>query len=222
MPHITIGNEKVTPTTEAKNIGYIFDHLMDAKTQISQICKSGWFHLRNIGKIRPYLDTKATETLVHAYITSKLDINNCLLLGLPDSLLRKLQILQNASARLVRRLPKRSHITPTLKDLHWLPVQQRIKFKTLLIVFKALDNLAPEYIQDLLVRKINSVRSLRSNNQNLLVVPRSRTTKYADRNFKCAAPVLWNSLPAEIRDCDKVETFKRLLKTYLFEETFGY
>ncbi len=66
------------------------------------------------------------------------------------------------------------------------------------------------------------MRSLRSNNQNLLVVPRSRTTKYDDRNFKCAAPVLWNSLQAEIRDCDKVETFKRLLKTYLFEETFGY
>jgi hypothetical protein len=129
IPHITIGNEKVTPATEAKNIGYIFDHLMDAKTQISQICKSGWFHLRNIGKIRPYLDTKATETVVHAYITSKLDINNCLLLGLPDSLLRKLKILQNASARLVRRLPKRSHITPTLKELHWLPVPQCIKLK---------------------------------------------------------------------------------------------
>ena len=95
-------------------------------------------------------------------MSSKLDTNNSLLHGLPDTLLNKLQVLQNAAARLVMRLPKHWHIAPILRELHWLPVQQRIQFKILLFVFKALNDLPPTYIAELLVRKPQSTRSLRS------------------------------------------------------------
>jgi hypothetical protein len=220
IPYIEIGNERISPAQDAKNIGFVFDHVMNCKKHINVICKAAWHQLRNIGKIRQYLNRKSTEQLVHSFVSSKLDTNNSLLYGLPDSLLQKLQRVQNAAARMVTRQPKHCHITPLLAELHWLPVTQRIQFKVILMVFKALNNLAPEYISDLLVRKTDSSRSLRSNQQNLLVVPRSHSVTYGDRSFRCAGPVLWNNLPIEMRYCDDIVIFKRLLKTLLFREVY--
>ena len=114
------------------------------------------------------MDTNATESLVHACITSKLDINKCLLSGLPDSLLHKLQHLQNASACLVSRLAKCYHTTTSLRNLQLISVKQHISFKTMLMFFKVHNNLTPEYIQDLLERKMNTVCCLCYNKQNQL------------------------------------------------------
>jgi hypothetical protein len=220
LPHISIGSAKIAPATDARNIGFIFDNVMNGKKQISATCKAGWFHLRNIGKIRKYLDRKSTECLVHAYITSKLDINNALLYGLPDTLIRRLQTLQNAAARLVMLEPKQCHITPILKELHWLPVKQRIVFKILLTVFKALNELAPTYLVEMLTKKPTSARSMRSNDKDLLIIPRSFTATYGDRNFRHCGPFLWNDLPNDLRSCNNLDTFKRKLKTLLFQATF--
>ena len=89
-----------------------------------------------------------TKILVHAFITCKLD--NCLLYGLPSYLIHRLQLVQNCVARLIMCRNKYDHITPILKELHWIPVQQRIIFRILLIIYKALDDLAPIYISNLL------------------------------------------------------------------------
>ena len=220
IPSVLIGDAQIEPSKQAKNIGFIFDALMDGKAQIKQICKSGWYHLSRIGRIRCYLDQKSTETLVHSFITSRLDSNNCLLIGLPKTIIHKVQILQNAAARLVKRMPKRSHITGTLKELHWLPVPYRIQYKTLLMVFKSLHSLAPAYLTDLLMVKKNTRHALRSNDGMLLVMPASKRPTFSDRNFKIAGPRLWNTLPADLRHCDDLNVFKRLLKTHLFKKAY--
>ena len=221
IPHILIGNEKITPSKEAKNIGFIFDNIMNCHSQISAMTKSAWLQLRSIGKIRRYLNQHAAELLVHAFITSKLDINNSLLYGLPDSLIQRLQIIQNTAARLIMRVPKGSHITPYLITLHWLPIRQRICYKILLMVFKSLHGFAPSYITDMLQHKPKSGRSLRSDSQNLLLVPRARTVTYGDRNFKNVAPMMWNRLPDDIRLCEDIDIFKRLMKTHLFKIAYN-
>ena len=118
-------------------------------------------------------------------------------------------------------LPKRSHVSCVLMELHWLPVEKRIVYKTLLFVFKALNGLAPPYVCDLLSKKNNSHHSLRSNSGNLLVTPKSRTVTYGDRNFINIAPRLWNDLHPSLRDCDQLSKFKRLLKTHLFRQAFS-
>ena len=81
---------------------------------------------------------------------SKLDHNNSLLYNVPKNVIKKLQSVQNAAARLITRSRKCDHITPILLDLHWLPVSERIKFKILLLTFKALHQQSPTYIQDLI------------------------------------------------------------------------
>ena len=140
---------------------------------------------------------------------------NSLLYGFPDNDLKKFQRIQNSAARLLSGARKYDHITPILEELHWLPVRFRTQYKITLIVFKAIHGLAPKYIEELF--KVRQVpRSLRSSSKPLLEIPRSRMVRAGDRAFQHAAPVLWNNLPASLMYCDTLDTFKLLLKTYLF------
>ena len=152
-------------------------------------------------------------------MSSKLDSNNSLLYGIPKDKINKLQRVQNAAARLVSLTPKHDHVSHVLQDLHWLPVAQRIEYKILLLTFKCMIGEAPQYLQDLVVVS-NQSRTLRSNEQNILVCPRSRTVRYGDRSFAFAAPTLWNRLPPQLRMCNTVDRFKSLLKTHLFKVAY--
>ena len=162
-------------------------HLAAAKSlEIIEICKSAFFHLRRIAKIRSYLTEEATIALVHAFITCRLDNGNALLFGLPKYQIQRLQSIQNCAARLVKRHSRFDRASPLLFELHWLPVEQRITFKILLFVFKSLNGLAPFYLSDLISTYVSS-RSLRSASLSLLHVPRSNQKTYGDTAFAVAA-----------------------------------
>ena len=131
-----------------------------------------------------------------------------------------LQRVQNAAARLLTGSKRTEHITPTLRNLHWLPIEQRIKFKTALLVYKALNGMSPSYITELVV-PYTPARRLRSCDKGLLKIPKSRTSRFGDRMLGAAAPRLWNSLPDNIRlNNSSIDDFKRSLKTYLFKLAF--
>ena len=100
-----------------------------------------------------------------------------------------------------------------------MPVGYRIVYKLLLIVFKSLNDLAPEYITCLL-KPYNPPRMLRSKNMSLLCQPRSKHS-WGDRAFSIAAPRLWNALPADIRNSPTLAHFKGSLKTHLMKEAFA-
>ena len=212
---INIGEESISPVESCRNIGVTYDETLSFDEHIRSITKTAFWHLRNIYQIRHYLDTDSLLILVHAFITSKLDFCNSLLIGLPKCLLKRLQSVQNAAARLVSGSRKYDHISPVLHQLHWLPVDKRITYKILLMVFKCLHNLAPSYLSNLII-KYTPNRALRSSSKNLLVVPPSRTKGYGDRAFSVCGPKLWNNLPESLRHETKLEPFKKNLKTYLF------
>ena len=134
---------------------------MSMLPHVNNACKSAFYYLRTISHIRKYLSTQTTEILIHAFVTSKLNHRNSLLYNVPKNVIKKLQSVQNAAARLITRSRKCHHITPILLDLHWLPVSERIKFKILLLTFKVLHQQTPPYILDLITRYLPS-RSLRS------------------------------------------------------------
>ena len=190
-------------------------------THVTKACASAIYYLYNIRFIRKYLSRESTERLVHTFITSRLDYCNGLLYGAPDYQIKKLQRVVNASARLVYRAPKYCHITPLLRNLHWLPVRLRVDFKILLVTFKILHGVAPSYLNDLVSVLPDSQYQLR-NNGILLERPRLRTKKtMGDRAFSIAAPFLWNSLPLPIRQEISIDSFKRSVKTYLFKKAFS-
>ena len=116
-----------------------------------------------------FLSTDTTKALVHAFVTSRVDYCNSLLYGLPASHLNKVQRVLNAAARLVCRAPRYCRITPLLYELHWLPVRQRISFKILLFVFKAIHGFAPTYLKELVSIKRSGNYNLRSSSDDLLL-----------------------------------------------------
>ena len=152
-------------------------------------------------------------------MTSRLDYRNGLLCGITDELLCRLQKVQNNAARVVSGSKKYDHITPVLKDLHWLPIRKRIEFKILLLTFKCMQGYAPLYLRELLVKQANT-RTLRSNTKNLLQIPLTNLKRFGDRAFCAYAPRLWNELPDNIKAADSVQNFKKQLKTLLFRKEF--
>ena len=216
---LNVGNASIPTSSTARNLGVIFDSHMTMDKHITSVCKSANFHLRNISSIRNVLTDSSASQLVHSMITSRLDYCNSLLIGIPDCQINRLQRIQNNAARVVSRVKKFDHISPILHSLHWLPVKERIHFKTMLLTYKALHGKAPVYLSELLT-PYTPARQLRSGDKHLLTVPKSNTKTYGDRTFSIKAPRLWNDLPLEIRLSDSVDSFKRRLKTYLFKQAF--
>ena len=136
----------MSPLPVARNLGSWFDSHLTMSSHISKLCSAAFYYLCNIRRIRKYLSQETTGTLVHAFITSRVDYCNSLLYGLPNNQLAKIQRVLNASARLVCNAPRFCYITPIMRDLHWLPIRARINFKVLLLTFKALHCLAPQYL----------------------------------------------------------------------------
>ncbi|XP_061911245.1 uncharacterized protein LOC133655271 [Entelurus aequoreus] len=192
-----------------------FDPTLSFESHIKSVTKTAFFHLRNIAKIRSILSTSDTEVIIHAFVTSRLDYCNILFSGLPMSSIKRLQLVQNAAARLLTKTRKFDHITPILAHLHWLPVHLRCDFKVLLLTYKILHGLAPAYLADCIVPYVPT-RNLRSKNSGLLVIPRAKKKSAGYRAFSIRAPVLWNALPVTVRDATSVEAFKSHLKTHLY------
>ena len=119
--HVTVGNSKIEANDTARNIGAHFDSNMDMKPHVNKVIRACYHQIRLIAKIRKYLSMDSASKLIHAFVTSRLDNLNSLLVELPDYVLNKLQLVQNNAARLVAREKKSSHVTPLLKQFHWLP-----------------------------------------------------------------------------------------------------
>ena len=155
---------------------------------ITAVCKFALLHLRNISMIWEFVTTDITKTLVHAFVTSKIDSCNSLLYGAPIYLLHRLQRVLNCAGRIVYQSKKYDHITPLLEEFHWLPIEQKINFKILLITFKVLHNQAPTHLIDL-VTHYHPSRLLRSSSKNLLGIQTYNLKTYGGRSFAAAAPV---------------------------------
>ena len=119
IPHIRVGDANILPSKGVRNLGVIFDSCMSMDGHVTHIVRSANFSLRNIGLIRKHLSRDVAELLVHAYITSILDIGNSLY-GISRSKTDRLQRLQNKAARIITLTKCRAHISPVLSALHWL------------------------------------------------------------------------------------------------------
>ena len=210
---LTINNTTIKPSPTVRNLGVTFDSTMSLTPHVTTTCKSINYHLRNINKIRKYIDKDTCHAAARALVLSRLDYCNSLFNGMKQSDICRLQKLQNNAARMVHTQPKYTHASPLLRQLHWLPVQKRIIFKTAMNMYKALSNAHPQYIVNTLDLSTPNRSGLRSRH-NLRI---QRTFKHAgDKAFSVAGPRCWNSLPHNIRNSNSLHQFKCKLKSYLF------
>ncbi|KAK3517719.1 hypothetical protein QTP70_016392, partial [Hemibagrus guttatus] len=206
---ISLSNSMISPSASACNLGVTMDNQLSFSSHVTNVTRSCWFLLYNIRRIRPFLSTQAIQVLVQSLIISRLDYCNSLLAGLPLNAIRPLQIIQNAVARLVFNLSKFSHTTPLLRSLHWLPVAACIRFKILMLAYKAKNGPAPSYLKALITPR-TAPRSLRSTSTAQLVPPSLREkVRYTSRLFSVLAPRWWNEFPLGIRTAESLTIFKR-------------
>ena len=186
------------------------DPNLSMDTQIHNMCKTAWVNLYKTSKIRLFLTSDQLKTVIHAYVTSKLDSNNGLLASIPQKSLNKLQWVQNAAVRLISESKKHKHFIPILRELHLLPISYCIRYKIMVLVYKALEGSGPAYLQELL-KTYKPNRSLRS---SLLAMPKTRLKSFGDRGFYAVAPLQWNHLPQDIGCSESLLSFKSCLKTH--------
>ncbi|KAI0235626.1 hypothetical protein LSAT2_013862 [Lamellibrachia satsuma] len=194
----------VTPKPFIRDIGFVFDDTMSPAAQIRRVCHVAYCHIRGIATIRKCLSTIACKTIIHALVMPLLDFGNAMLYGLPTTQLRQLQMIQNSAARLITGTHRRDHITPVLFSLHWLPVSQRIEFKLLLFVFRAVHRSSLPSVSVIASDFIHTHPNTETADQHLLTIPRYHLERYGRRAFSVAGPTLWDALPPAVRQANSV------------------
>ena len=137
------------PKTQS-TLGVTLDRNMTLERQVINTCKSIYMNIRKIRRIRPYLTDYAVRTLVQTTVTVRLDYCNSLYNGLTVGTMKKLQIAQNAAARLISGTMRHEHISGILRELHWLSATKRCQYKFLVLTYQALHGNLPFYICEML------------------------------------------------------------------------
>ena len=198
---------------------------------ISSVSKSCFYHIRDLRRIRKTIDLTTACTIATSRVHSEVEYCNSLLLNLPSTQLNRLQLVLNAAACSVTKTPKFHHLSPILKCLHWLKINQRIKYKVISLTHKTLHCGHPSYLRSLLhLKRSRSTRSSflitldRSTNQSRL--------KITNRSFYYTDPALWNSLRADLRQLSRnypsttspsalsPSVFYKKLEAFLFHWSF--
>jgi len=194
------------PTTHsARNLGFIFDEHLTFSDQISSLSKSCYSHIRQLRCIRPYLDFKTASIIAASIVHSKLDYCNSLYYNLPKSQISRLQQIQNCLARTVVKAPKSSLVTPILRSLHWLKINERIEYKLLSLTYKVLTTSQPDYLHNLI--SVQSSGRTRSSSVVTLARPSvSSSLQITNRSFTYASPHQWNQLPSSFRQPHSVHS----------------
>ena len=214
-----IGDHKIPSSSCVRYLGVHIDQTLSMQQHISHVCRNTFLALRRIASIRPYLSQSSTARLVSGLITSRLDYCNSSLAGLPAEQIARLQKVQNNAARLIMRRRKHEHVTPLLKELHWLPVKFRIEYKLAVLAYRHFNHSLPTYLLETLTTYEPSC-SLRSSGEKLLKVPKTNMKTYCDRSFSSIAPAVWNALPTGLRNASSLVSFKSKLKTFYFQKAF--
>ena len=234
-PSLQINSDTtISPVSSARNLGILFDSCLSFDDHISSLCKTCNWHIRDLRRIRSTLNLSTAKTIATSLVHSKLDYCNSLYLNLPAYQISRLQHIQNSLARAVCKVPKRQHITPYLKSLHWLKIQQRIQYKTLSITYSLLQHNQPSYLRPLI--SVKPPGPTRSSSLVTLCRPTPTRLQFSNRSFYHTVPKLWESLPADMRTPASSSTtnpnnplpvvnitrnqFLSRLKTHLFRRSY--
>ena len=206
---LRVGTDNVPSASSVRDLGIYVDSDVSMRTHVSKTVSSCYAVLRQLRSIRRSVLPAVLQSLDASLVLSRLNYGNATLYCLPGNQIDRLHSVMNAAARLVFSARKYEHVTPLLRDLHWLLVSDRIEFKLSMLVFRCLHGTAPAYLSDELHRVADSGtrRRLRSTSSPALVVPTTRRTTIGDRSCPVAGARVWNALPSFVTDSSTISTF---------------
>lgn len=218
---VKVGDDIIKPSTSVRDLGSYLDSTMSMEEQVSRTVRACYLQLRSIGHVRRSLDSAACAKVINATVTARQDYHNALLAGSHMCVLKPLQRMQNQAARMLTRTPRTDHITPVLRELHWLPVKERADFKLLVQVQRAVhDPRAPEYLREMFAR-YQAPRHLRSSDDPCTLTINRVNRHEGERCASHQGAVLWNALPADLQCAMTNGLFKKKLKTFFFNRVFN-
>ena len=169
------------------------------RQHIHSVCRTSFLELRRAASIRPYFSQSATARLVAAMVISRLDYYNSVFAGLPADQVARLQRIQNNATRLVMQKRKRDHVTPLLKELHWLSVKFRCRCKIATLAYRHLRRVFT-YVSFFIPLHLRTISVSPIFKRKLLKIPKQNLKSFGERSFSFMAPSLRNSLPADLRN----------------------
>ena len=194
FPPLTICTDIIQPSDTIKILGVTLDSQMNLQKDIAGTCRSVYMHIRKVNSIRRYLIKDATKVFIISTVLSRLDYCNRSYVGLPQTSTHKLQLAENAAARVITSTPRHQHITPILNELNWLPITKRCQLKFLVLTFKVLYGQTPMYICEMF-QWYTPARPLRSSSTTSLV-PNRKVWQTSVRHIYCCS---MDSLPNNIK-----------------------
>ena len=203
---ITIGDDSTDSVNQVCNLGYHMDSELRNNIHINKLCQFCYVTLQKIRAIQHKIDQTTCHIIVQVLVLSKLDYCNSLLIGTANYQLGKLQYIQNMACRIVGNIKKYDSITPHLKKLHLLKIQERIIYKVATIMFKCLMGTAPPYLKSLL--PVQHSRAIRSRPFTKAPMCRKNTSLALQGSYTLAGPQIWNQLLVDVRECTNFAMFK--------------
>ena len=224
---LEFGSNSILPT-ECKNghwesLGVKLDEVLSMERQINGVKQKCSWTMRNLRTIGPYLNEDIKLMMVKQLVISKLDYCNALYIKIKKTLLNKLKSILNGAIRFIYNISDRSIcLVQYYKKAHILPIEQRITYKICLLTHKAVHGKSPEYIKELVeIEAITNTqtctRSKTPGDWYRLRIPKIPKNKFDERRFSSYAPTAWNSLPLALRSLNNTDSFKGLLKHYLYD-----
>ena len=211
--HVTLLGKKITPSPSARDLGLQVDSILSYDEHVTQTVSSCIGSLCQINRVKHLFDARTLERVINALVFSKLYYCSPVWSNTSKKNISKLQKVQNFGCRIITGKRKFDHITPVLRELRWLPVTSFLKYTLGVLAFKCVKGLAPSY----LCRRFKTRASVHNRNtryKNTLNIPAYKSAS-GQRTFLYRATSFWNSLPCEIRECNNLPIFKRLLKEFL-------
>jgi len=187
---------------------------------MSHVAASCFSAMRQIRSIRKLLPSAALEMLVTSLVHSRLDNCNAVFAGLPACDIRLLQSVLNLSVRLFTGARKYDHVTSLLHDCHWLPIAERIEYKLCTLIYWCLHGNAPRADHVALTSSVGRRSGWLSADTLTLEVLRTRLS-FGDRAFSVTDPRACNSLPINVHSVQSMYSFRKLLKTFLFQRAYS-
>ena len=217
---LLVGGNIIKPSTTVRDLGVLLDSELSLKQHVNKVVSSCYYHIRRLRQVSHCVGQNFMKQLASAFILSSLDYCSSILAELPKSTIATPQRVQNAAARMVLNLRPRESISDGLRQLHWLPIESRIQFKLCLLMHRIRAGRCPSCLSKTvqLVADHASRTGLRSAPTAWYVQPRLRIV-FGERAFSFSGPKAWNALPDRLHSIESTDSFKKPLKTFLFNHS---
>jgi hypothetical protein len=194
---IHVDGALIVPTDKVRSLGVIIDDNLTMESHVTKIRSTAFSRLHLIARVRKSLRPQECTLLVKSLVVSNTMYCASLLAGVNTTLIKRLQQVINSSVRLIHGIKKGSSIDTIVRSEGWLPMDVIIKIRVLSLMFTVIKHGKPVFLHSLLL-PYQQQRQLRSQDQQLLVVPRTHLSN-TERAFRINGPRLWNMVPLSIR-----------------------